>query len=344
MNQHCGSIQSFSRGFTLVELMVAMVLGLILTGGIINIYISSKQTYRMQDNQSRLQENGRFALNYLSKDLRMAGYMGCNNLATLNPNVIAQNPPMTSLFDPATVIQGYDSGTWPSNFPGKPANLVAGNSVILVQYAVPSGIFVYDHSSLTADIRISANPYNWTAGTILFVTDCQSADVFRATTFGSSTGADGNAKVNIAHAANSNTSINLSKPYKTDAQVMAFGYYMYYIGSMSGGTTCPCALYRQGIAGTNDQMVDNIQSMQITYGVDSNNNQNPDQYLPASSLTAAQWPAVVSARVALLATTPDDNLVDVHQVYTSNGASVTAGDRRLYLNFTDTITFRNRAP
>ena len=329
-------------GFTLVELMVALVLGLILTGGVINIYISSKQTYRMQDNQSRLQENGRFALQFLAKDLRMAGYMGCTNLAALTPNIIANSPPMTSLFDPSTVIQGYDSGTWPSTFPAEPANLVAGNSVIVVQYALPSGIFVFDHTSLTADLKINANPYNWTAGTILFVTDCQSADVFRATTVSISSG-----KVNIAHASSQNTSNNLSKIYKPNsAQVMAFVYYMYYIGSMSGGTTCPCALYRQSVTGTNDQMVDNIQGMQITYGVDTTNDQNADRYLTASAVTnGSYWPSVVSARVNLLATTPDDNLVDKPQVYTYNGAPpAPAADRRLYSSFTDTITFRNRAP
>jgi len=330
----------YFSGFTLVELMVALVLGLILTGGVINIYISSKQTYRMQDNQSRLQENGRFALQYLSKDLRMAGYMGCNNLTTLTPNVIASSPPMMPLFDPSTVIQGYDSGTWPSTFPPQPTNLVPGNSVIVVQYASPSGIFVYDHQSLTADIKINANTFNWPANTILFVTDCQSADVFRATTFSNSSG-----KVNVAHGASNNTDTKLSKVYKTDAQVMTFGYSMYYIGSISGGTTCPCALYRQGIAGTNDQLVDNIQSMQITYGVDTSGDQNPDRYIAAPAITTGSyWPVVVTARVNLLATTPDNNLVDTPQVYKYNNASITATDRRLYSSFTDTITFRNRAP
>ena len=61
-----GSVTPYQnqRGLTLVELMVAMLLGVFLIGGVMQIFISSKQTYRMQENLSRLQENGRFALDF----------------------------------------------------------------------------------------------------------------------------------------------------------------------------------------------------------------------------------------------------------------------------------------
>jgi type IV pilus assembly protein PilW len=57
--------------------MIAMLLGVFLIGGVMQIFISSKQTYRMQENLSRLQENGRFALDFIGRDIRMTGYWGC---------------------------------------------------------------------------------------------------------------------------------------------------------------------------------------------------------------------------------------------------------------------------
>jgi type IV pilus assembly protein PilW len=70
-------------GLTLIEVMIAMLLGVFLIGGILQIFISTKQTYRMQENLSRLQENGRFAMDFISRDIRMADFREC----ATNPSV-----------------------------------------------------------------------------------------------------------------------------------------------------------------------------------------------------------------------------------------------------------------
>jgi type IV pilus assembly protein PilW len=61
-------------GLSIVELMVAMTIGLFLLLVIANLFIGSKQTYRNQDSLSRLQENGRFVITLLGKSIREAGY------------------------------------------------------------------------------------------------------------------------------------------------------------------------------------------------------------------------------------------------------------------------------
>ncbi len=72
-------------GMTLVEIMIALLIGVFLLGGILQIFVSGKQTNRMQENLSRLQENGRFAMDFLSKDIRMAGYRACLPFAVPTP-------------------------------------------------------------------------------------------------------------------------------------------------------------------------------------------------------------------------------------------------------------------
>jgi type IV pilus assembly protein PilW len=62
------------KGFSLIELMIAMVLGLLLMAGVINIFLASNQTYRLQDAMFRMQESGRFALSTILKDARDAGF------------------------------------------------------------------------------------------------------------------------------------------------------------------------------------------------------------------------------------------------------------------------------
>lgn len=62
------------RGLTLVELMVAMTLGLLILLAVASIYIGSRQTFRMQDDNARLQETGRYALEVLGRSIRQAGF------------------------------------------------------------------------------------------------------------------------------------------------------------------------------------------------------------------------------------------------------------------------------
>lgn len=61
-------------GFTLVELMIALVVGLILIGGVLQIFLSNKQAYRTNDALARIQEDSRLLSDMLGRNIRMAGY------------------------------------------------------------------------------------------------------------------------------------------------------------------------------------------------------------------------------------------------------------------------------
>jgi type IV pilus assembly protein PilW len=67
-----------SHGFSLVELMVALVISSILLGGIMTVMSSSKKTYTLQSEFSSLQDNARFLIDELIYKIRMAGYRGCS--------------------------------------------------------------------------------------------------------------------------------------------------------------------------------------------------------------------------------------------------------------------------
>lgn len=73
------SLNQKQQGLTLIEILIALVLGTFLLAGVLQIFQSSKRSYRMQENMSRMQENGRFAMEFISQDIRMTDYRVCYN-------------------------------------------------------------------------------------------------------------------------------------------------------------------------------------------------------------------------------------------------------------------------
>ncbi|TAL97563.1 MAG: prepilin-type N-terminal cleavage/methylation domain-containing protein [Rhodanobacter sp.] len=71
--------QSSQYGVTLIELMVAMVLGLLVAAGIVTVFSSTSSSNKAQAQLAGLQEEGRFAITRLGTDLRMANGLYCNN-------------------------------------------------------------------------------------------------------------------------------------------------------------------------------------------------------------------------------------------------------------------------
>ncbi|HKK14560.1 MAG TPA: PilW family protein [Gammaproteobacteria bacterium] len=340
-------LQSYSRqrGLSLVEIMVALVLGLVLLAGVYKVYIGSKQTYRVTDNQARLQENGRFAIHFLNRDIRDAGYQGCTNLNNLQPNIIVRNPPASLVFGADKVINGYDSGAWPGDFPSQPANLVAGNSVILVRQASPSSATLTGNlDPANSNMQVDKNAEGWKQNDYIFVTDCQNADIFQATSVSNS---NSGSTVTMAYGKSGNYTNRLSKVYQKNAQVMAYHSRMFYIGTDPSGTST--SLYEVLDNGNPRELVGNVAAMKAEYGLDTDGDRAANQYADAATIDAISptsngWPRVVSVRVHLLLNTPDDRVVAQKQTYTFDGSKTTATDKRLYAVFNDTITLRNRTP
>src|SRR2546430_5290133 len=70
-----------AAGLTLVELLVAMTIGLVLIIGATQVYVDSSKAYGINEATARLQENARYALSVLEPDIRMSGYWGLTNVS-----------------------------------------------------------------------------------------------------------------------------------------------------------------------------------------------------------------------------------------------------------------------
>jgi type IV pilus assembly protein PilW len=83
----CLHNKSSQRGFTLVELMIAMTIGAFISAGVIALFIGNNQGYRTNEAMARVQENGRFAIEYLARDVRQAGVTNLSTVLTIWPPV-----------------------------------------------------------------------------------------------------------------------------------------------------------------------------------------------------------------------------------------------------------------
>ncbi|QBR85357.1 hypothetical protein E3983_07985 [Legionella israelensis] len=327
-----------SRGFSIVELMVSIALGTLIIATVGEIYLSNRTTNTIQAALARLQENGRYANFLLSKELRMAGFHGCGNQSKINTTNLVSNQPNLSDYDIA--IKGYD-GLSSSFSPSLPtyltANPVPGNDVLEIRMAS------FHSVNLTSDMNQTNNPVlvddrlGIQAGEIVMITDCSVADIFKA-------GANTNATA-ITHTVSNNTSNHLSIPYLTNAQVMRFFYYVFYIKD-TGRTNAQgqpiLALYRQNINGVEEEIAEGVEQMQITYGVDTNGDRAADSYQSAAQVNSANnWNSVISVNINLLFATIE-NVNTKAESYTFNGTTVTPSDRKLRRQWNTFVTLRNR--
>lgn len=89
MNHREHRQRSKQQGLSIVELLVAVVIGMLLLTGVIQVFFASKQTYASNEAAARLQENGRFALEFIAQSARHAGYVEPANTTANKPTPIA---------------------------------------------------------------------------------------------------------------------------------------------------------------------------------------------------------------------------------------------------------------
>ncbi|MBK1719527.1 PilW family protein [Thiocystis violacea] len=93
------------QGFTLVEILVAMTVGLFLTGGILSLFVGSKQSYTNNGAIGAVQENGRYVLETMTQELRQAGLLGCQRSLMLQKE-------LSAVLSPARLMYGFSDDTY----------------------------------------------------------------------------------------------------------------------------------------------------------------------------------------------------------------------------------------
>ena len=238
-----------------------------------------------------------------------------------------------------TAITGLDNITAGTSYGG--ISVIAGTDVIAVREAVATNsTLTAALASTAAPIVVASNPTNIAAGSILLISDCNSADMFKVSSI------TGSGPYTIAHATTSNTSASFLSAYNTDAQLMTYTQTTFFIGNTGRinlqGAAIP-ALFRTTMAGTTEELVEGVENMQITYGLDADNNQTADSYVTAAGVSATNWHNVVSLRLDLLVNSVD-GVSPTPVAYNYAGGNTTPTDRLLRHEFITVINLRNNTP
>lgn len=332
---YINSIPTKQQGYTLVEIMIALLLGVFMTAGIGKIYVGSQETGRLQENLSRIQENGRFALDYLAKEIRPAGFQGCPNLSAVSPVNVIENFPTN--FNLQSAMRGYTyTGSAISGYT-QASNVVNNTDIITVQRGGGCTASVALELDNHDDAITVDDSCEFEANDFLVISDCQTTDIIAATAVSSSSG-----EQDITHTTSVNTTADLSKLYDTSAEVFRVFSREFYIKNNTDGIP---SLYQREvkevghIASPNEEeLIDGVEDMKVTYGI--KNSDNTYAYLSASAIT--QWSQVKSVRINLLMRSIDNNLTQTPVSINFDGTTVTPTDRRLRRVFSTTVFLRNR--
>lgn len=334
-------------GLSLVELLVALALGAFITIGIIQIFTANQETYRVNIGQARMQENARFALEFLKVPIRMAGYAGCfsDEGAILSRLGEPGGVPLYEADFASGVLVGHEAttaATWSPALAGLPAaiptaDIVGGTDVLTVRLFDPGGPRLANPllvSTAPLSVRMPADLTEYGDNTVMVVSDCQKATIFqsRSTTVA---GATINIDHNVFAGPPGNTSPDLTddgSSFDVDATVHALETQTFYIAPGTGTNNRgvnPLSLWRRFGTQAPAELVEGIEDLQILLGVDTDTDGIPNRYRTINNLTTVEdLRRVVTVRISVTA-----NSVDVVNE---------TGDGLLRRTFTNTIALRHR--
>lgn len=345
-------MKSSQRGFGLVELMIAITLGLFLSAAVIQVFLATNASSKVQDSLAQIQENARFAMRFLGKEIRMAGYMGCSSIGNITVNVIAV-PASNVNFNLSTALVGEDNVT-----AGNTLGALAGSDVLHIKKASENDVNVTGNMATTnANLQIENNSLGFATGDYVMVSDCVNADVFRIV---NNPGNNGNAATTLTHSNGQglNSSNNLSKLYQTDAEVFSFESVDYFVRDTGRDTASGLpinSLYMRrlvagsgGVISAATELVEGVENMQLSYGVDTDGDRAVDEYQDGTAIS--DWTNVLSVRISLLMVASEENIVgktgsgNAQSIIDVNGNVVANTDGRFRQIFTNVFAIRNKLP
>ncbi|MBT0964002.1 PilW family protein [Denitromonas iodatirespirans] len=345
--------QRRQQGLSLIEVMVGMLIGLFILGGMVTLFFGNQQTYRYNEELSRLQENSRFATEILQRHLRMAGHVGCLTLQEINGGSpiskgesIVDSPQIQ--IEGMTAVQAFQySAASPGVVGDAGKTAVLGSDVVTLRYGQGASTTLDTDTGVptkTPSIVIRDNALGFKQGEVIVMADCKTAGLARI----SNTPASGNS---VALEFKKATNYNLKDgfdgiTFASDLRIMRMANVSFFIGpsteritNRQGNAFNSLYLASEGFNGraVADEIIEGVVDMVVEYGVpNASGSDEADAYKPLASIT--DWNDVRAVKVTLLLSSVDDKVVSDAQSVTFNGNTYT--DHRMYTTVSTTVSLR----
>ena len=317
-------------GLSLVELLVSMVIALVVLAGVIQSFVASKQSFIQESEVAYIQENARFAVDLISRDIRQAGNWGCSGSGNM---ANAYDGDLDSLVK-STAVEGFEGGV--STLPAYLTNADTNTDALIVRYGDTNNAQTVDqHTTPSAIVLASSAAYS--VGEIMVLSDanCDQAGIFAASAINGQT---------VSHAVNSDNCTGMLSGtfecgnctsssdcddgsvgdvmatgndalYSAGSMLLPFVGHAYFINESTFDSNLP-SLHRVSITTTGgvpttEELVSGIEDMQISYGVDNDivadgqaNRYFTADQIPDDRASVAggniSWDRVVSIRIQLV--------------------------------------------
>lgn len=278
------------KGFSLIELMIAMTLGLLLLAGLFYIYINASQSSRVQGALAQMQTNARYAFELMGLDIRMLGFTGSRDANPANVVNISTTSPLCPLIDifgnknctnGTGPLFGYENTNPPAvctTANTTPCYWTGTDSLTVVRVDTADKYALSLHTagaSFTLTAWPASNPP--AAGDILVAADYTHAAVFQVITVGGSSTKTVSYSGTGVSPGNSSTLLDTFGGGTNAMGLYRLNGVSYYIGRNPVGEP---ALYRDKlgrreissiptVVSNSEELIQGVEDMEITYGVDT---------------------------------------------------------------------------
>ena len=312
------------KGFSLLEVFVALAIGLVLLAGVLSVFVGMKTTTSQTSSNGELQENGRFAISVLSDDLLRqdfwGDYTGTFSLASINP------------------------------VPGAPGNDCNGGGVNNSSFPSASGHF----RTLWGESVTSANPMG------CFGDAKKGSDVIQLKRVISIPVAPAAGAYYLTTNINEGAILLGAAAVIKNSQSWQYQHHVYYIREETQGSNNKVPVLMQGQLTTKmtfAPIIDGIEMIRFMYGVDTDIDPTAagygvvDAFISADNMTQALWDnaggtKIIAVKVFVLARNvlPDNKYTNTNTYFLgdlNNGNGITFNDNYRRLLFSSTITLYN---
>lgn len=299
------------KGYSLVELLIAVMLGLLLTTAVLSMLFASYQTHNLKSAIETVQENGALALYFIKRDLINLGFSSC----------LGQSLKTTNLLSLGTVGRHLSEHT---ELKGNLYPYKKSDSVTFVRMLNTGSELVRDMHTVHSSVDL-LNSNHFKVRQEVLITDCNTAELFSITAMW---------REQLRHTNELNTNANFSQAYIKGATVNPMALISY---KLAKGVNGAIGLFRKE-NNRSHELIPNVHHFSVLYGVRAYPG-NEVRFVKASQLTGTKM--VVCIKLALLLSSNKkvlkEKMLDEEE-FRELGLK---GDLRYYKRFEITVMLRN---
>lgn len=292
---------AYQRGFTLVELMISLILGLLVVAAAGTIFISNQRTYAATQSLDRVQESARVAFELMARDIREAGGSPCDVESPV-ASVLNTTPALPWYAQWFQGVKGYGATDSAFDFSTSTGGRKTGTEALELKSAT-AGASVSAHDTANARFTVDSNAHGLVTNDFAIVCDYGQTAIFRVTnaastgnliTHAAATGAGQNCTTGLGLPVN--CAAGTVYPYGKNSVVARVNATRWYVGNNdSGSTSLYRTVLRPGGVESVEEVVPDIESLRFEYLPTGSTT-----YRQASALTTAgQWAEIRSVRVII---------------------------------------------